>query len=224
MHRLEQSVIQFWTQSKLWLIYAIFQNLKISQPHLRWIFLGHRFFPCTLLNGSKMEDIWDHDGVCYMCLVDSGYLWAFVVIFLLLNVNGMLRLPINPMNQFSLSFLSHRCLSMMRFNSWHLFDDQTSCLNWKSSEFFLHTRLCFVTSLSQCLICRLVYILLDCLHTIHCKCPTPIMALIPCKVLIIVFNNHHGGFLSFSCAMSQFDWPMITGEQKKFWNFGYSTK
>ncbi len=51
----------------------------------------------------------------------------------------------------------------------------------KSSEFFLHTHLCFVTSLSQCLICRLVYILLDCLHTIHCKCPTPIMALIPCK-------------------------------------------
>jgi hypothetical protein len=172
-----------------------------------------------------MEDIWDHDSVCYMCLVDSGYLWAFVVIFLLLNVNGMLPFPINPMNQFSLSFLSHQRLSMMRFNSWRLFDDQTSCLNWKSSKFVLHTRLCFLTSLSQCLICRLVYILLDCFHTIHCECPTPIMAVIPCKLLIIVFNNHHGGFPSFFLflgAMSQFDWPMITGEQKKIlklWTF-----
>jgi hypothetical protein len=31
-------------------------------------------------------------------------------------------------------------------------------------------------------------------------------------------------FFLFLGAMSQFDWPMITGEQKKFWNFGHSTK
>jgi len=154
---------------------------------------------------------WISVGIC--CHLSTPQCWWYVTISSKPNESILSFLPLTSVPVYdALQLLTSLCWSNFLFKL------------RKSSEFFLHTRLCFVTSLSQCLICRLVYILLDCLHTIHCKCPTPIMALIPCKVLIIVFNNHHGGFLSFSCAMSQFDWPMITGEQKKFWNFGYSTK